>query len=74
MNVLRNIIIGDIRAFIINDDEVIFRKILINEAGIILQPLNDNDYEPIFYSKKEIYKIGFKAIGKPVELRRKLKS
>ncbi len=47
-----------------------FKKVLKNENGIILQPLNTT-YEPMVYTNEQVEKLPVKIIGKVVELRRK---
>ena len=47
-----------------------FKKLIQTEAGIILQPLNDKEYEPSFFSNKEILEKNIKVIGIPKEIRR----
>jgi len=54
----------------IDNSEVTFKKLLQNEAGLILQPLNDKDFEPIFFSNKQILEKNIKVIGIPKEIRR----
>lgn len=47
-----------------------FKKVLKNENGIILQPLNP-EYQPMVYTNEQIKNLPVKIIGKVVELRRK---
>ena len=54
----------------IDNSEVTFKKLIESEAGIILQPLNEKDFEPIFFSKKQILEKNIKIIGVPKEIRR----
>jgi SOS-response transcriptional repressor LexA len=56
----------------INEQDIIFRKMLKNEAGITLVPCNEN-YEPVFYSNKQITDLNIKILGIPRELRREIK-
>lgn len=58
-------------AVMVNGNDVTFKKVIKNEAGIILQPLND-DYEPTFYSNKQIKELPVNIIGVAKEIRRKL--
>ncbi len=53
------------------DGNVTFKKILKNEAGITLVPLNEDDYEPTFYSNKQIKELPVSVIGIAKEIRRK---
>lgn len=72
LSVLKSVKIGKDCLVIINNDTILFRKLLINEAGIILQPLNDKDFEPVFYSNKQIEELDIQFIGIPKELIRKI--
>jgi len=54
------------------DSEVTFKKILKSEAGIILQPLNEDEYDPAFYSNKQIKELPVRVLGVAKEIRRKL--
>lgn len=56
----------------VNGNDATFKKVLKNEAGIILQPLNDKDYEPKFYSNKDIKELPVTIIGIAREIRRKV--
>lgn len=58
-------------AVVIDNTKVTFKKLIQTEAGIILQPLNDKEYEPRFFSNKEILEKKIKVIGIPKEIRRK---
>lgn len=55
----------------VGNDDAVFRKILKNEAGITLMPLNNN-YEPVFYSNKQIKELPVTILGVAKEIRRKL--
>ena len=57
-------------AVLIDNCEATFKKLIQTEAGIILQPLNTKEFEPIFYSNKEILEKNIKVIGIPKEIRR----
>lgn len=61
---------GDECVVMVNGSDGTFKKVLKNETGIILQPLNPN-YQPMFYSNEQIEKLPVRVIGKVVELRRK---
>ena len=59
----------------IGSEDVIFRNVTANEAGITLVPLNlnnSNNYQPTFYSNEEIEKLPVKIIGVAIEKRTKL--
>lgn len=58
-------------AVIVNGNDATFKKILKSEVGITLVPLNDN-YEPVFYSNKQIRELPVTIIGVAKEIRRKL--
>lgn len=62
---------GDCCAVSINCTENTFKKIIKKENGIVLQPLNAQ-FEPCFYSDREIESLPIKIIGKVVEIRRKI--
>lgn len=57
-------------AVMIDNCDVTFKKIIKTEAGIILQPINDKEFEPMFYSNKQILDLNIKIIGVPKEIRR----
>ena len=59
-------------AVMINGDDVTFKKLIKSEAGIILQPLNTDEFEPVFYSNKQIKELPVRVIGVAKEIRRKL--
>ncbi len=61
---------GDIAIVLVNGDEATCKKIKKMPEGIMLIPLN-SEYEPIFYSNKEIEQLPVRIIGKVEELRRK---
>lgn len=56
----------------VNGDDATFKKVLKNEAGITLMPLNTDEYEPIFYSNKQIKELPISIIGIAKEVRRKI--
>lgn len=58
-------------AVMVNGNDVTFKKVLKSEAGITLVPLNE-DYEPVFYSNKQIKELPVRVIGVAREIRRKL--
>lgn len=55
----------------VNGNDGTFKRVIKNENGIILQPLNP-EYEPTIFSNKEIIEKPVRIIGKVVELRRKI--
>lgn len=59
-------------AVMVNGDDVTFKKVLKNEADITLVPLNDEEYEPVFYSNRQIKELPLRIIGIAKEIRRKL--
>lgn len=61
---------GDIAIVIVNGDEATCKKIKKTPEGIMLIPLNQN-FEPMFYSNKEIVDLPVRIFGKVVELRAK---
>ena len=54
----------------VNGNDGTFKRVIKNENGIILQPLNP-EYQPTIYTNEQIEKLPVKIIGKVVELRRK---
>lgn len=61
---------GDIAIVMVNGGEATCKKFKKTEEGIILVPIN-TDYEPIFYSNKQIEELPVKVLGKVIELRAK---
>lgn len=61
---------GDECCVMVNGADGTFKKVIKNENGIILQPLN-SEYQPMFYTNEQIKLLPVKIIGKVVELRRK---
>ena len=54
----------------VNGNDGTFKRVIKNENGIILQPLNP-EYQPMIYTNEQIEKLPLKIIGRVVELRRK---
>lgn len=54
----------------VNGNDGTFKRVVKNENGIILQPLNP-EYQPMIYTNEQIEKLPVKVIGRVVELRRK---
>ena len=65
-----NIDNGDIAIVMINNEEATCKKIKKTPEGVMLIALNP-DYEPMFYSNKQIEQLPVRIIGKVVELRAK---
>lgn len=63
---------GDDCVVMVNGDDATFKRVIKQEDSIILKPLNNN-YEPTFFSKKDILDRPVKIIGVAIEVRRKLK-
>ncbi len=61
---------GQVAVVIINGDEATVKKVIKHKDGISLVANNPN-YEPMFFSKKEINDLPVIVYGKVVELRRK---
>lgn len=59
-------------AVMVNGDDVTFKKVIKTEAGVILKPLNEDEFEPKFYSNKEIKELPLRIVGVAKEIRRKL--
>ena len=60
---------GDFCAVSINHTECTFKKVLKKESGITLMPLNP-DYDPMFFTKKEIINLPITILGVVKEVRR----
>ncbi len=56
----------------VNGNDGTFKRVVKNENGIILQPLNPT-YAPMVYSNEQILSLPVKILGVVVELRRKKK-
>ena len=63
---------GDDCVVMVNGNDATFKRVIKQEDSIILKPLNNN-YEPTFFSKKDILDRPVKIIGVAIEVRRKLK-
>lgn len=61
---------GEIAIVIVNGDEATCKKIKRTSDGIMLISTNP-EYEPMFYSNKEIQQLPIRILGKVVELRAK---
>jgi len=61
---------GDVAVVLVNGDSATVKRIKKRPEGILLIP-NNNAYEPMFYSNKEIEDLPVRIIGKVVELRAK---
>jgi len=65
---------GEIAIVKVGKDEVTCKKVLkrppVNPDGIILQPLNMNEHEPIYYTNERIESEPIVIIGKVVGLKR----
>lgn len=61
---------GDIAIVRIGNEEATCKKIKMTPEGIMLISLNP-DYEPMFFSRKEVRQLPVEIIGKVVELRAK---
>lgn len=62
---------GDDCVVAVNGDDATFKKVIKNENGIILQPLNPS-FAPLVYTNEDIKKLPVRILGKVVELRRKI--
>lgn len=58
-------------AVMINGTESTFKKILVNEQGIILQPYN-TDYNIMMFSKEQVEQLPIKVVGIAKEKRTKI--
>lgn len=58
-------------AVMVNCTECTFKKVYINEQGIILQPYN-NSYAPMIFTKGQVEELPVKIVGIAVERRSKI--
>lgn len=63
---------GDDCIVMVNGDDATFKRVIKQDNGIILKPLN-NEYEPYSFNNDEIINKPVKIIGIAIEVRRKLK-
>lgn len=63
---------GDDCVVMVNGDDATFKRVIKQNNAIILKPLN-NEYEPYYFTSKEIITKPVKIIGVAIEIRRKLK-
>ncbi len=63
---------GDDCVVMVNGDDATFKRVIKQEKGIILKPLNNN-YEPYLFDANDIQDKPVRIIGVAVEVRRKLK-
>ena len=63
---------GDCCAVIVNGYDATFKKVLRQQNGIVLQPLNVSQYEPTFYSNIEVESSPVCIVGIAIEIRRKV--
>ncbi len=63
---------GDDCVVMVNGDDATFKRVIKQNNAIILKPLN-NEYEPYYFTLKEIITKPVKIIGVAIEIRRKLK-
>ena len=59
-------------AIMINSSESTFKKVLLNEQGIVLQPYNLGVYDVMMYSNKQIEDLPIKIVGIAREKRTRL--
>ncbi|MFV0497460.1 MAG: LexA family protein [Candidatus Fimivivens sp.] len=60
---------GDIGVVLVNGGDATVKKVKVLDEGIMLIPINQN-YETMFFNKKEINTLPINVVGKVVELRR----
>lgn len=63
---------GDDCVVMVNGNDATFKRVIKQEKGIILKPLNNN-YEPYLFDANDIQDKPVRIIGVAVEVRRKLK-
>ena len=62
---------GQDACVMINGNDGTFKRVIKNESGIILQPLN-LDYQPLVFTNEQIVNLPIRIIGVAREIRRKL--
>lgn len=62
---------GDIAVVMVNGDDATVKRIKKSREGVMLIPFNP-DFEPMFYSNREIEEKPVRVIGRVIELRRPL--
>ena len=63
---------GEECAVMVSGEEATFKKVIRQKGGVLLQPLNVSEYEPKYYTNKEIEELPVRVIGVARELRRKI--
>lgn len=63
---------GDDCAVMVNGDDATFKRVRLQENGLILQPLNPK-YETRFFSTEEIQDLPVRILGVCIEIRRRIK-
>lgn len=61
---------GELGIVLVNGNEAACRRVIYNDIGIILVPLN-SAFSPMAYTKKDMKNLPIKIIGKVIELRAK---
>lgn len=59
-------------AVIVNGDDATFKKVIKQDEGIVLQPLNTLEHEPKYYSSSDIRKLPIRIVGVAKEIRRQV--
>lgn len=62
---------GEDCVVMINGDDATFKRVIKNENGILLRPLNP-DYDVMMFSNDDIEKLPVRIVGIAVEVRRKI--
>lgn len=63
---------GDDCIVMVNGDDATFKRVILQEDGMMLKPLNSN-YEPFYFSRQDIEEKPVTIIGVVMELHRKKK-
>lgn len=61
---------GQDAAVMVNGDNATFKKVIKRADGVMLQPINVTEFEPLFYSNEEIETLPVCVIGVAKEIRR----
>ncbi len=61
---------SEIAVVLVNGDEATVKKVIKNDTGLMLVPLNSNcDYEPKHYTPQQVMTLPIEILGKVVEVR-----
>ena len=61
---------GQDAVVMVNGDDGTFKRVIKKENGITLQPINQQDFDSVYYSNEEIINLPVKILGVVKEIRR----